>query len=222
MDRIIYDSPFSVDRIYTPYQWLNNISINHYQLFTVIWNIVLVAVSLAFFFFLKKYWRRTKLTLVYEKIVAGILFIFWLLFFPNTAYIITDVRHLLNYCPADSPFKVCTANAWMIIFFFTYSSLGWVFFYYLLKLMSDLIKEIKNKFWSDVFVALIIPLASLGVLVGLLNRFNSLDVFFSPLQLIQAFWLYFINLDYFINWIIFTIFLYLLYLGADVIFKKIK
>lgn len=222
MDRIIHHSFLGLDEIYAHYQWLDYVSINHYQLATIIWNIILVALTLAIFFPLKKYWRRTGLILIHEKIIACVLFIFWLLFFPNTAYIITDVRHLLNYCPADSPYKVCTENAWMIIFFFTYSSLGWVSFYYLLKLMSDLIEEIKNKLWSDIFVAFIIPLTSLGVLLGLLNRFNSLDAFFFPWQLFRTLWLYVINLDYFINWVIFTIFLYILYLGAEVIFRKVK
>jgi uncharacterized membrane protein len=222
MDRLIYNSPFNIDNIYFHYQWLGNLAINHYQLFTVVWNIILVIVSLAIYWFLKKYWRRTALTGFYEKIVAIFLFVFWLLFFPNTAYIITDVRHLLNYCPIDSPNKVCVANAWMIIFFFVYSSFGWVSFYYLLKSMSDLIKEICHKFWSNIFIALVIPLVSLGVLLGLLNRFNSLDIFFFPLQLFQAVWFYFSSLNYFIDWFIFTVFLYLLYFIGDVIFRKIN
>jgi uncharacterized membrane protein len=222
MDRIIHNSFFSLDNIYSRYYWLSYASINHYQLLTIAWNIILVLVPLWIFFLLRKYWHKTGFRLSREKFIGIILFIFWLLFFPNSAYIMTDVRHLLNYCPVDSPFKVCSENAWMIIFFFTYSSLGWVSFYYLLKLMADLIKEIKNDFWSDIFIALVIPLTSLGVLLGLLNRFNSLDALFYPWQLFSAFSIYFLNLDYFFNWLVFTCFLYILYLGANLIFRKIK
>jgi uncharacterized membrane protein len=220
MERIIYNSFFSIDNIYSRYRWLEYASINHFQLLTIIWNIILVLIPLGIFFLLRKYWLKTGLKSVKEKFFAVILFIFWLLFFPNTAYIITDVRHLLDFCPADSPFKVCSENAYMIIFFFTYASLGWISFYYLLRLMADLVREVINKFWSNIFVALLIPLTSLGVLLGLLNRFNSLDAILFPLQIFPVLLTYFIDLDYFLNWLVFTSFLYLLFFGAEVIFKK--
>ncbi|MBU0722455.1 DUF1361 domain-containing protein [Patescibacteria group bacterium] len=214
MDKIIH--------FYDYYSALSNVAVNHYQLVTVVWNIFLALLPLVFYMFLKSYWRRTGLVKFSQKMAAAVLFIFWLLFFPNTAYIITDIRHLLNYCPLDSPDKVCAANAWMIIVFFTYSSFGWVCFYYLLKLMSDLVNEIFNKLQSYFFIALIIPITSLGVLLGLLNRFNSWDVFLFPHWLAQVFLVYFLDMNYFMNWFIFTIFLYLLYLAGDIIFREIK
>lgn len=221
MDRIINYS-FSLDGFYDHYPFFAELAVNHYQLVTVAWNIFLVFLSLMFYLFLKSYWRRTGLRKFSQKAGAAILFILWLLFLPNAAYIITDVRHLLNYCPLDSPNKVCAANGWMIMFFFTYSSFGWVSFYYLLKLMSNLFNEIfKFKRRSlDFFAALVIPLTSLGVLVGLLNRFNSWDVFLSPLWFLRVAAVYFLDINYFIDWFIFTIFLYLLYFAGDVIFKS--
>ena len=128
MDRIIHQSFLSLDNLYNHYPALASLAINQYQLITVVWNIFLALLPLAFYMFLKSYWRRTGLIKFKQKTVAAALFIFWLLFFPNTAYIITDIRHLLNYCPFDSPNKVCADNAWMIIFFFTYASFGWVSF----------------------------------------------------------------------------------------------
>lgn len=222
MDRIIDISFLSFDSFYDYYPALNNIAINDYQLATVVWNIFLASLPLTFYVFLKSYWRRTGLIKFYQKTVAVVLFIFWLLFFPNTAYIITDIRHLLNYCPLDSPDRVCPANAWMIIVFFAYSCSGWVSFYYLLKLMSDLANEIFKKLRPQFFAALIIPLTSLGVLLGLLNRFNSWDVFLYPLWLSQVFLVYFRDLNYFVDWLIFTLFLYLLYFAGDVIFRQAK
>ena len=108
------------------------------------------------------------------------------------------------------------------MFFFAYSCFGWVSFYYLLKMMSELIGSMLSKLWSNVFIALIVPVVSLGVLLGLLNRFNSWDIFFYPRLLLKVIWLYFSNLNYFIDWFIFTVFLYLLYFAGDVIFKKVK
>ncbi|MBI2459614.1 MAG: DUF1361 domain-containing protein [Parcubacteria group bacterium] len=212
----------SLDNIYDHYPALSNIAINDYQLLTVVWNIFLVLLPLVFYIFLKSYWRRTGLVRFSQRAAAAVLFIFWLLFFPNTAYIITDVRHLLNYCPPDSPNQVCSANAWMIIIFFTYASFGWVSFYYLLKLMSNLADEMFNRPSPGLFAALLIPLTSLGVLIGLLNRFNSWDIFLFPLWFLRVFSLYFSNLNYFMDWLIFTFFLYLLYFAGDVIFRPVK
>jgi len=222
MDRIIHESFLSFDHFYDHYPALSSIAINDYQLITVVWNIFLALLPLAFYVFLKSYWRRTGLIKFNQKTAAIVLFIFWLLFFPNTAYIITDIRHLLNYCPFDSPEKVCAANAWMIIVFYTYSSFGWVSFYYLLKLMSDLANEIFSRLRPSFFAALVIPITSLGVLLGLLNRFNSWDVFLFPLWLLQVFSVYFSDINYFIDWLVFTFFLYLLYFAGDVIFRKVK
>jgi len=222
MERIIFNSFFSLDYFYDYYPVLNNIAINHYQLVTVVWNIFLALLPLAFYVLLRLYWRRTGFDKFSQKAIAVVLFILWLLFFPNTAYIITDVRHLLNYCPLDSLNKVCVDNAWMIIIFFTYSSFGWISFYYLLKLMSNLTSEIFNKLQPRLFASIIIPIASLGVLLGLLNRFNSWDVFLFPLWFLQVFLIYFSDINYFINWFIFTVFLYLLYFAGDVIFREIN
>lgn len=219
MDRIINYS-FSLDSFYDHYPFLAELAVNRYQLVTVAWNIFLVFLPLMFYLFLKSYWRRTGLRKFSQKAGAAMLFILWLIFLPNAAYIITDIRHLLNYCPLDSPNKVCAANAWMIIFFFTYSSFGWVSFYYLLKLMSNLFEEMFNGLPANLFAALVIPITSLGVLVGLLNRFNSWDVFLFPFWLLRVLAAYFRNINYFLDWFIFTIFLYLLYFAGDVIFKS--
>lgn len=222
MDRIISNSFLSLDNFYGNYPVLDNLSINNYQLITAVWNIFLALLPLLFYLSLRSYWRRTGLVKLNQKTAAAVFFIFWLLFFPNTAYIITDIRHLLNYCPVDSPNQVCADNAWMIIVFFAYASFGWVSFYYLLKLMSNLASEIFKGLGANFLAALIIPVSSLGVLFGLLNRFNSWDIFLFPFWFLKAFFVYFLDINYFLDWLIFTAFLYLLYFAGDVIFKEVK
>lgn len=222
MDRIIANSFLNLDNLYGRFPVLDALAINHFQLLTAVWNIFLILLPLAIWLLLKKYWLRTRLAKFSQKCLALALFILWLLFFPNTAYVITDVRHLLNYCPADSLNQVCLPNAWMVMFFFAYASIGWVAFYYLLKLMSELIGEIFSRTWSRIFIFLIIPLAAMGVLLGLLSRLNSWDIFFYPLLLVSVAWLYVSELNYFANWAAFSIFLYLLYFAGDAIFRKVK
>jgi len=222
MDRLIHLSFLNLDNLYGRWPILGSLKVNDLQLLTVAWNIFLALVPLGLYFLLRKYWRRSGWLSGRQKLAAAVLFIGWLLFFPNTAYILTDVRHLVNFCPADSLFEVCPENAWMIMFFFTYSSLGLIAFYYNLKLMAGLVKEIFNEFWSNLLILLTIPITALGVLLGLLSRLNSWDIILYPAVLAQAIWYYFSQPDYFIDWFIFTIFLYLLYLAADVIFRKIE
>lgn len=222
METIIANSFLSLDNLYRHSQFLNNLAVNRYQLFTIFWNVFLVFLALMIFVALKKYWRGSKLIAMQQKIIGFVLFIFWLLFFPNTAYIITDVRHLLDYCPADSLNRVCVANAWMIMFFFFYACFGWISFYYLLKKMVELVKEIFGLIYSRLFMILIIPITALGVLLGLLNRFNSWDVFSAPGLILKASWAYFSELNYFIDWLIFAVFLYLLYFVGDAIFRGEK
>src|SRR5680860_83225 len=222
MDRIIHYSFLSLDNFYNYYPVLNNISINQYQLTTIFWNIFLALLPLVFYFLLRVYWLKTGLIKIKQKTLAIVLFIFWLLLFPNTAYIITDIRHLLNYCPIDSPNKVCLEGTWLITVFFTYSIFGWVSFYYLLRLMSDFINNLFKSLPTYLFAVLIIPLTSLGVLLGLLNRFNSWDVFFYPGSLLKVALVYFLDLSYFLNWFVFTVFLYLLYFVGGHIFRGIN
>jgi len=222
MDRIIHYSFLNFDNFYNYYPALSSITINDYQLITVIWNIFLALLPLVFYLYLRAYWHKTSLVKIKQKILAVVLFIIWLLLFPNTAYIITDIRHLLNYCPIDSLNEVCSDGVWMIPIFFTYSIFGWVSFYYILKLMSDLINKIFKSLRTYLPAVLIIPLTSLGVLLGLLNRFNSWDIFLYPAWLLKVSLVYFSDINYFLNWLVFTAFLYLLYFVGDHIFREIN
>jgi len=221
MDRLISVSFLNLDSLYGRWPILGWLKVNDLQFLTMAWNIALALAPLAVYWLLKKYWRRQGLAKPRQRFTAAWLFIGWLLFFPNAAYIMTDVRHLINYCPVDSPYQVCPANAWMIIFFFAYSASGWVLFYYNLKFMSDLIEEIFDKFWSKIFLLTVVPLTALGVLLGLLNRLNSWDILY-PAVLWRIVWHNFSNFDFFIDWYIFTVWLYWLYFAGEVIFRKIK
>jgi uncharacterized membrane protein len=124
MDRLIYNSPYSLVSLRDKYSWLTRYTINDYDLFTVLFNIFLVFVPFILILYLKKSWHETNFNKFYQKVIAILVAIIWLIFIPNTAYIITEIRHLLNYCTLNSPDKVCLANAWMIMFFFTYASIG--------------------------------------------------------------------------------------------------
>ena len=86
--------------------WPDYFFIHGYPLLVIAWNLLLLLVPFGLVFYLKKIWRKrdlSKFTLYLITVGLGFL---WLLFIPNAAYIITDVRHLLDYCPLGSPERV--------------------------------------------------------------------------------------------------------------------
>lgn len=204
--------------------FLNNehfavLAINDYPVLMVFWNLFLLIVPFFLFIVLVGLLRKSGFKKVQDKLIGVFLFLLWVLFIPNTAYVITDVRHLLDYCPADSYSRVCAPNAWMIMFFFMYSLLGWVFFTVFLAQMKGFIKDIFGAKISNIFVILIIPMISLGVLIGLVDRFNSWDVFLRPLAIFENMLVYITSFYYFRNFLIFTIGLYFMYFLGDFLFK---
>jgi len=192
--------------------------INEYPVFGIVWNIFLLLVPLLIFKVLFRYYNLTKIAKNSQKIIFSFWFLLWLLFVPNSAYIMTDVRHLMNYCPY-SFYRVCVKNAWMIMVFFTYALIGWVFFVYLLRQMKNLLVLIFNKNVANGFVVGIIPLMSLGVLLGLVDRWNSWEVFYYPELILKDALLYATDWNRFIDFAVFTAFFYLLYFLGAYLFK---
>jgi uncharacterized membrane protein len=194
--------------------------INDYPFIMLVWNIILAFIPFFLFLILRDYWRKTKFKGIQSKISAGFIFFLWFIFFPNAPYLIGGIRHLIAYCPADSPSSICVSGAWMIMPWFAYSSLGWVFFVILLWQMAGLAKEVFNRAVSRWFIFTTIPLASLGVLFGLTERYNSWDIFTHPLRILQNLLRYMTDWEYFKNWLIFTAGYYILYFFGEQLFNK--
>ncbi|MFH1233488.1 MAG: DUF1361 domain-containing protein [Patescibacteria group bacterium] len=208
------------DILYAKYQGLDWLTINDFDLLAMLWNVLLIAIPWAIAIWLGYLWKRTKFVKLLDKFFAMILGFFWLLFIPNSIYIITDIRHLLNYCPSDSSNQICVNSAWMIPWFFLYAVVGWIFFVYLLRQMTILLKHIFDITVAKLFIILIMPFISLGVLLGLINRWNSWDFFFHPFEVIKSSLIYCFDLRYFIDWFSFTVVLYVLYFLGKTLFKN--
>lgn len=219
INRFILYSPYGSDNFFQSGWWIYRIKINDYQLMTIFWNLLLIAVPYFLSYLLISYWDKSRFEKLYQKLAALILSFFWLIFIPNTAYIITEVRHLFNFCPLDAPFAVCETKAWIIMFFFSYAAVGWVSFYYLVDQMKSLTQKIFGRRAAFFFLILIVPLSALGVLLGLFHRWNSWELFIYPLDLLKNITLYFSNGAYFRHWLTFSAFLYLLYGAGKLVFK---
>lgn len=193
--------------------------VNNYPFLMMTWNILLAMMPLAFFLIFSAYWQKTKFKKSGQKILGAVIFLLWFLFLPNAAYLITDIRHLLAFCPVDSPLNVCVNGAWEIMFFFVYGAFGWAFFVIYLNQMRDLLAKIYNSQTAKIVILAIIPLLALGVLFGLTERYNSWDFFLHPLAIFQNLLRYITSWQYFRNWLVFMAGYYILYSFGTVIFK---
>ena len=200
--------------------WPEYFFVNEYPVLGVFWNILLLLIPFVLASILIRYWRKNKFQKVYQKTVALFIGFLWLLFIPNTAYIIMDVRHLLDYCEDANFYRICVNNTWMIMFFYVYASVGWIGFTILLSQMRSFIDEVWGKVVSKFFVILVIPIISVGILIGLLDRWNSWDFFVHPLGVINSLIEHAYYFVYFRNWLVFTISLYILYFAGNYLFKE--
>ena len=101
----------------------------------------------------------------------------WMLFIPNTFYIITDLFHLdMNeMVPQWFDLALLLSFAWSGILFGILS----------VRQMEKLFEKNFNKKFDLLFLLPVMALNGLGVYVGRYLRFNSWDVITNPLQLIQ-------------------------------------
>ncbi len=213
---------FNMEEFLAAKPFLAALAVNNYPILMIFWNLILLAIPLFLFFLLAKYARKNKFKRFFEKIFGILLFFLWFIFIPNTVYLITDIRHLSDYCPRESYSRICPENAWMIMFFFLYSCLGWIFFVFFLNQMKNFLTEIFSKKIGRIFIPVLIPFISIGVLLGLINRFNSWDILFSPLAVFKTALVYSVDFYYFRDFIVFTASLYLLYYGGNFLFSNKK
>ena len=108
-------------------------------------------------------------------LVCG-LAIFWLVFFPNAPYLITDLIHLRpnNVVPLWFDLLIFVAFAWTGFF------LGLVS----LLLMQEIVRRVAGARASWVFAFLVLALSSFGIYLGRFLRWNSWDLFLNPGRLI--------------------------------------
>lgn len=139
--------------------------------FFLIWNLFLAAIPYLILQFAKQ-----KIQILENVKTRFILFISWLLFLPNSFYILTDFVHLKKGKPELFWFD--------LVLLFSFAVLGFLF-----GLLS--LKEFKNcfsLFYSKKTLFIIIPiicfLSGFGVSLGRFLRFNSWHIITNPFSLI--------------------------------------
>jgi len=157
-------------------------------------------------YLISQFFKITSLT----KTKMGIALFFWLLFFPNTIYTITDLEYVF-YRPS--------LKVWFdIIMLFSYAVLSVFLGLASLRNFEVLMLKKYGKMKSTILVIVALQLGSIGVYLGRFKRLNSSDVLTKPkelfLELNEIFSSSLGDSNLYIITIVFTIAMYILYYGV--------
>ena len=135
----------------------------------LIWNLFLAWIPFIIAYF--TYTLTLKRQWVY--VVIPIAAFFWMIFFPNAPYILTDFEHLAGQW-TDLPIWY---DVMMLIWFaFTGLLLGMVSLF----LMQEIIRREFGRWVGWGFVTLVAGLSSTGIYMGRFLRWNSWDIILNP------------------------------------------
>ncbi|MBC8046692.1 MAG: DUF1361 domain-containing protein [Fimbriimonadaceae bacterium] len=111
--------------------------------------------------------RTTEQTVYIKKLLY---FILWLLFFPNSAYIITDIYHLDEYKSVPQWFDL------LMLLSFSWAGLVWGFMS--LQIVQQRFFEKRRVKANIIFIITVFFLTGVGIYLGRYERWNSWDVLF--------------------------------------------
>ena len=132
----------------------------------LVWNLFLAWIPFIIAYFTYTMTLSKRQVTLFVPVAA----FFWLIFFPNAPYILTDFQHLAGSW-RDVP--VWYDVMLLIWFAFTGLLLGMVSLF----LMQEVIRREFGRWFGWGFVAIVAGLTSVGVYVGRFLRWNSWDIF---------------------------------------------
>lgn len=136
----------------------------------LIWNLFLAFVP----YFTMLYIEEEQFS--FNKIKTLCLLFIWLIFLPNSFYIVTDLVHLTK---SEKPI------IWLdipLVSLFTIS--GFVLGLESIRLFEEKITAYFSKYVIDIFVLLLCISCGFGIFIGRILRFNSWDILQKPLHLL--------------------------------------
>ncbi len=134
----------------------------------LVWNLFLAWIPLSISFLLncfkKQFIKSHWLKLIFLPL--------WLLFFPNSLYLVTDFLHLTPKPPVPLWFDM--------LLLLSFSWAGLLVGFVSLKSIQKLLSACYGKTWAWICTFLILFLSSFGIYLGRFLRWNSWDIFFNP------------------------------------------
>jgi uncharacterized membrane protein len=182
---------------------LCRIAVTHHLTYAfLIWNLLLAWIP----YFISN-WLGRNMLILKTKIKPAVIIFFWLLFMPNTFYIITDLFHLGGKAAGHQwlDLTIILSFAWTGIL------LGMIS----IRRMEMILSSVKGKIFSSVVVCFVMWLNAFGIYIGRYLRFNSWDVITNPFSLFdEIFSILFNPFDHRWVWamtICFSLFMLMLY-----------
>jgi uncharacterized membrane protein len=172
-----------------------------YAFIFLVWNLFLAWIPFMISGLFKKMVKADK----WKQIVV---FITWILFFPNALYIVTDLIHLEQ--------ETSVPKWYDAVLLFSSSAIGVIMAFVSLLRIEKFLTYKFNRRLVELIVFAILFLGSFGVYLGRFLRWNSWDIVSNPLGLLSSIGQRFVfPLQHVQTWgitIILTITFYLLYL----------
>ena len=135
----------------------------------LIWNLFLAWIP----FIIAYFTYTVSINRKWIYVVIPIAAFFWLIFFPNAPYILTDFQHLAGEWRGVPVWYDVMLLIW---FAFTGLLLGTVSLF----LMQEIIRREFGRWVGWAFVALVTGLSSAGIYMGRFLRWNSWDILRNP------------------------------------------
>lgn len=147
----------------------------------LIWNLLLAWIpyicsmaAYALYLFFPRYW--------WLQIPPGL---FWILFFPNAPYIVTDFYHLVERPPVPLWYDI----GLIAIFAFT----GIFLAIASLRTLHFIVQKFLGRFAGWIFIGIALGLSTLGIYLGRFGRWNSWDLLLNPKEVIKDIAIHIIN-----------------------------
>jgi len=143
---------------------------NSIYLFFLVRNLILAAIPYLLIIYLKNYLVRQQ-----NKIYTIILLSGWLLFLPNSFYIITDLIHIT---------KSAETMRWLdLIIVSSFAIIGFIMGLLSLLKFENLIGRLLSPDKIQILIPLISFLCGIGIYLGRVQRYNSWDIISNPIKL---------------------------------------
>ena len=152
-------------RIYILFNSIQSFLFGKFTYLFFVWNLFLAAIPLYISSFLLQ---------AQKKNIHYLLFIIWILFFPNALYIITDLLHLKerNNVPL-----------WFDVLLIFSAAINGLLMAFISLYQVDLFLQTKfNIQKTKLILYACLFISSFGIYVGRFLRWNSWDIFFNPFQ----------------------------------------
>lgn len=139
-------------------------------------------------------WMSLNITLAFVGVMFGylmqsrhpifkiIFLILWLLFVPNTVYILTDIIHI----PEQASQLGWVNQIILLTQYIVLISLGVLTFLISMRLFEKTLPKVKDKSMHNLILVMTIYLIAFGVMLGRIHRANSWEIFTAPQRVIES------------------------------------